>query len=217
MDGELAATVVHLSPFPGPRAERKRANGHIFLVFCPAICYHASRHSISSLVHHRLCKEKKMHPTVLRRIGILTGVVLGLVVLFAVGWLVYSRYFAFVPDKGGMEAVRFLLKVTPYNGGTDEFGNLVGSGEGESREYEIMSGDLFYEDYGDTLVQNPEESDIPRLIGLSFQIRSLNADSATLLVNQEERTVLYGEEFVIHSLLHLLDGASTSYRMQLTP
>ena len=158
-----------------------------------------------------------MNPTVLRRIGILTGVVLGLVVLFAVGWLVYSRYFAFVPDKGGMEAVRFLLKVTPYNGGTDEFGNLVGSGEGESREYEIMSGDLFYEDYGDTLVQNPEESDIPRLIGLSFQIRSLNADSATLLVNQEERTVLYGEEFVIHSLLHLLDGASTSYRMQLTP
>lgn len=199
-------------------ARASAAGNNVSLVLHPAICYNPSRNNRRRYrFNHGICKEKKMHPTVLRRIGILTGVVLGLVVLFAIGWLVYSRCFAFVPDRGGMEATCFLLKVTPYTGGTDEFGNPVGSGEGESREYEISGGDRFYEDCGGTLVHNPGESDLARLAGLSFQVLSLDADRVTLLVDQEERTVMYGEEFVIPSLLIVSDGASTSYRMTITP
>lgn len=158
-----------------------------------------------------------MQQTVLRKLGLLIAALFGLVALFAIGSLVYYRYFAFVPDRGGMEATCFLLKVTPYTGGTDEFGNPVGSGEGESREYEISGGDRFYEDCGGTLVQNPGESDLARLADLSFQVLSLDADRVTLLVDQQKRTVMYGEEFVIPSLLVVSDGASTSYRMWITP
>ena len=158
-----------------------------------------------------------MRHTVLRNIAIISGVIIGLIALAAIGALVYFRYFAFVPDRGGMEATCFLLTVTPYNSGTDEFGESVGYGNGESQEYEIANGDLFYENFDDTFVQNPKKSEIPNTIGLLFQVISLDADKATLLINQEERTVGYGEEFVVYSLLQMQDGASTSYRMQITP
>lgn len=153
-----------------------------------------------------------MRNTVLRNVGIIIGVIIVLISIFAIGSLVYFRYFAFVPDKNGMEATYFLLKVTPYNSGTDEFGESVGYGKGESRDYEISNGDIFYEDFYDTLVQNPEESEIPNMIGVSFEVISLDEDNVTLLINQEERTVMYGEEFVVYSLLEVQDGASTSYR-----
>ena len=154
-----------------------------------------------------------MRNTILRNIGI----IIGLIAILAIGALVYFRYFAFVPDKDGMEATYFLLKVTPYNSGTDEFGESVVYGKGESMDYEISNGDIFYEDFYDTLVQNPEESEIPNMIGVSFEVISLDEDNVTLLINQEERTVMYGEEFVVYSLLEVQDGASTSYRMQITP
>ncbi|MDY5987713.1 hypothetical protein [Sporofaciens sp. SGI.106] len=158
-----------------------------------------------------------MRNTILRNIGIIIGVIIGLIVILVIGALVYFRYFAFVPDKGGMEATYFLLKVNPYNSGTDEFGKSVGYGTGESRDYEIANGDVFYEDFNDTLVQNPKESEIPNMIGLLFKVISLDEDKVTLLINQEERTVMYGEEFVVYSLLEVRDGASTGYRMQITP
>ena len=60
-----------------------------------------------------------MRNTILRNIGIIIGVIIGLIVILVIGALVYFRYFAFVPDKGGMEATYFLLKVNPYNSGTD--------------------------------------------------------------------------------------------------
>lgn len=158
-----------------------------------------------------------MHNTILRNIGVIIGVIMGLISILAIGSLVYFRYFAFVPDKGGMEATYFLLKVTPYNSGTNEFGESVGYGEGESKDYEISNGDIFYEDFYETLVQNPKESEIPNMIGLLFKVISLDEDKVTLLINQEECTVMYGEEFVVYSLLEVRDGASTSYRMQITP
>ena len=73
-----------------------------------------------------------MHNTILRNIGIIIGVIIGLLSILAIGSLVYFRYFAFVPDKDGMEAYYFLLKVTPYNSGTNEFGESVGYGNGET-------------------------------------------------------------------------------------
>ena len=158
-----------------------------------------------------------MRNTVLQNIAIIIGVIIGLIAIAAMGLLVYFRYFAFAPDKGGMEAAYFLLTVTPYNSGTNEFGESVGYGNGESREYEITTGDIFYENFDDTLVQNPRKSELPNTIGLLFQVISLDADKVTLLINQEERTVGYGEEFVVYSLLQMQDGASTSYRMQITP
>ena len=109
------------------------------------------------------------------------------------------------------------LKVTPYNSGTNEFGESVGYGKGESKDYEISNGDIFYEDFYGTLVQNPKESEIPNMIGLLFKVISLDEDNVTLLINQEERTIMYGEEFVVYSLLEVRDGASTGYRMQITP
>ncbi|MGN1413843.1 MAG: hypothetical protein ACI4WY_06335 [Anaerovoracaceae bacterium] len=158
-----------------------------------------------------------MRNSILRKIGIIIGIILVLITVLAIGTLVYFRYFAFVPDKGGMEATCFLLKVTPYNSGTDESGASVGYGQGESRDYEISNGDVFYEDGYDTLVQNPRESEVPNMIGLLFKVISLDADNVTLLINQEERTIMYGEEFVVYSLLTVQDGASTSYQMQITP
>lgn len=50
------------------------------------------------------------------------------------------------------------------------------------------------------------------IIGLLFKVISLDEDKVTLLINQEERTVMYGEEFVVYSLIEVQDGASTSYR-----
>ena len=50
-----------------------------------------------------------------------------------------------------------------------------------------------------------------------FKVVSLDEDNVTLLINQEECTIMYGEEFVVCSLLEVQDGASTSYRMQITP
>ena len=99
-----------------------------------------------------------MHNATLRNIGIIIGVIIGLISILAIETLVYFRYFAFVPDKNGMEAKYFLLKVTPYNSGTNEFGESVGYGKGESKDYEISNGDIFYEDFDDTLVQNPKKS-----------------------------------------------------------
>lgn len=158
-----------------------------------------------------------MRNTMLRNLGITICVLIGLLILFAIGALIYFRFFAFVPDKGGMEATCFLLKVTPYSSGTNEFGESVGDGEGESREYEITNGDLFYEDLTGTLVQNPGESEIPNMIGLLFRVKSLGSDHVTLLIHEDECTIQYGEEFVVASLLEVQDGASTSYRMQITP
>lgn len=158
-----------------------------------------------------------MRNTILRNIGIIIGVIIGLISIFAIGSLVYFRYFAFVPDKGGMEANYFLLKVTPYNSGTNEFGDSVGYGKGKSKDYEISNGDIFYEDFDGTLVQNPKESEIPNMIGLLFKVISLDEDNVTLLIDQEECTIMYGEEFVVCSLLEVQDGASTSYRMEITP
>lgn len=158
-----------------------------------------------------------MHNTILRNIGIIIGVIIGLISVFVIGSLVYFRYFAFVPDKNGMEAYYFLLKVTPYNSGTNEFGESAGYGNGETKDYEISNGDIFYENFYGTLVQNPKESEIPNMIGLLFKVVSLDEDNVTLLINQEECTIMYGEEFVVCSLLEVQDGASTSYRMQITP
>lgn len=152
-----------------------------------------------------------MHHTVLRTICI----IIGLISLFAIGLTVYFRYFMFTPDKNGMEASCFLLRVTPYNSGTNEYGKPVGYGEGESREYPIASGDVFYEDFGDVLVQNPPKSEAVSMIGLLLEVISLDADSVTFSANQQEYTVACGEEFVIYSLLTAWDGASTSYRMEL--
>ena len=67
------------------------------------------------------------------------------------------------------------------------------------------------------MVQNPTESVIPNMIGLSFKVISLDAENVTLLIDQKECTIMYGEEFVVYSLLKVQDDASTSYRMQITP
>ena len=158
-----------------------------------------------------------MRNTILRNVGIIAGVAIGLICICAIGFLVYFRYFAFVPDRDGMEAHYFLLQVTPCNSGTDEFGVSVGYGEGEPRDYEIANGDVFYEDFSGTLVQNPKESEMANMAGLLFKVVSLDEDSVTLLINQEECTVMYGEEFVVASLLEVQDGAATGYRMKITP
>lgn len=48
-------------------------------------------------------REEIMHNTILRNIGIIIGVIIGLISIFVIGSLVYFRYFAFVPDKDGMK------------------------------------------------------------------------------------------------------------------
>ena len=154
---------------------------------------------------------------ILRNVGIIAGAIIGLICICAIGFFVYFRYFAFVPDRDGMEAHYFLLKVTPYNSGTDELGESVGYGEGEFKDYEIANGDVFYEDFSGTLVQNPKESEMANMDGLLFRVVSLDEDSVTLLINQEECTVMYGEAFVVASLLEVHDGAATGYRMRITP
>ncbi len=143
-------------------------------------------------------------------------IIISLILVFVIGGLIYFKYFMFVPDKGGMEATDFcILTVTPYNDGTDEFGNSVGYGKGKTKEYKISIGDLFYEDYGDTLVQNPLKTERDNMIDLLLEIKHLEKNTATILLNQEERKIEYGEDVYAYSLIQVLDGASTRYHIQI--
>lgn len=153
----------------------------------------------------------------MRKVLAVIGIAAAAIALVAAGLLVYYKFFAFVPDRGGMRSDNFCkMEVTAYNSGTDEFGERVGYGKGETKEYEVFEGDLFYEDFGDSLLRNPEKAAAEESLGLIFELRSVGRDSVILVIGAEEREIQYGEKFSMNSLIFLCDGASTSYTLEFT-
>ncbi len=140
-----------------------------------------------------------------------------ILLLVVSGGFIYFKYIAHVPDKGGMISTDYIsLEVTPYNSGTDEFGNSVGYGKGQTARFEVKNGDVFYEAFGDTLLQNPSAADTEDTVGIIFEIKSINDDSVTIVTNGNEMIFKYNEGQHIMSQLLLMDGASTSYSLTFT-
>ncbi len=80
--------------------------------------------------------------------------------------------------------------------------------------FSANEGDVFYE--GLPFVQNPSEAERKRAFGKLFTIQSLSDKEAVLLLHlsdgrQMEKTVPYGQEVIIDTLLEVTDMPRKSY------
>ncbi len=158
------------------------------------------------------------------------------IILVVCGGLMALRLWSrnhMLDGDGMVNTPHALMEITPYNSGTDELGESVGYGEGETVVYGIYTGDKVYEDLGDTLVVNPSMQSQEEIAGLTycFTIKSVDEKGVTLRYAEdedgsvasystapaEEKFVEFGEKFTVSSAIFALDGPSTTYYIKFTP
>ncbi len=106
-----------------------------------------------------------------------------------------------------------VMTVQSNNSGVNEFGEEVGFGEGDLRAYTVQEGDCFYEGFGYELLQNCSTDEDGIRFDRYMVIRSLEEDRAIVNTGGEDWDFPYGETRTLSSLIEVMDGPNTGYRI----
>ncbi len=120
-----------------------------------------------------------------------------------------------IDEDNVYDTSKCMMTIQAVNSGVDEFGQEVGYGEAEPKTYEVYEDDCFYEGF-DELIQNSNKDSDGITYDEYMTIKKIGDDEIVLEIRGDEMSVEYNKIFELSSLIMVMDGASTYYRIQFT-